>query len=460
MQTTHVARINGEEFEYQAIADEFIITASDKQSRGMVVSYTYLKAAAQTGRPVVFLFNGGPGSSSHWLHIGGFGPRRALPTKSAGIAPNFTHNNESLIGRADMVFIDPVGTGLSKAPNRTVFWDIVEDAKSVSTFIQQWLKRYRRTGTPVYILGESYGALRATLVADELLRVHSTPITGLILLSPVQNYRNIRLPDGSVMGYVSYLPTYAATAWHHKLLPDPPANLETLLSNARAFASGPYASALIAGNRLSATQRTEIASQLTRYTGLPADEILQQDLRVKPLDFLLQAVRSADKKLSRLDARVTGPLEAQHERYGQDPFAALVRIPFEMAIRTYVKDQLQVSPRLGTYRTNARQQRGWRWNWNVWGTGNIPSGSRYINVMPNLERTLRDNKVMRVLVASGYFDFATPFFSAENALAELKLGQERVQHIHYEGGHMLYLDDKIRQKLARNIQAFLQPATE
>jgi len=430
------------------------------------VSFSYLKTASDTvNRPITFLFNGGPGSASHWLHLGGIGPYTAEQDTPGSFI--IIPNEHSLIQDTDLVFIDPIGTGYSTAEkgSASAFWGVIEDAKSITDLIITWLIKNGRLDSPLYIMGESYGTLRATLIADELLRAHKKQTAGLILLSAAQNYRNIRLPDGSVMGYISYLPTYAAAAWHHRKLAHQPKSLSLFLEEVRSFSAGEYATALIKGNRLTAKEKVHILQKLVRYTGLKTEYLAEKNLRVKPLEFLKTLLADNNLKLSRLDGRMSGTLQKNPQshggtHYGTDPYALLLEAPFAAATNTYLKQHFNVSKMAIPYVTSARTHPEWRWNWNVWGEENIPSGSRYINVIPNLERTLIHTPKMQVMVAAGYYDFTTPFFSVENSFSELETRQERVHYSYYSAGHLIYLDRNSRGKLTANIRAFIQNSTQ
>lgn len=463
--------LDGTTLNYEAIAAETLVPANNQLPAARYFSFSYLyKGELGTNRPVTFLFNGGPGSASHWLHLGGTGPKRALIDINSHAPYPITTNSESLLTASDLVFIDPIGTGFSRptrgnptsAPSTPKhaatqeFWGVVEDAKSITDFILTWLKQHDRKNSPIFFVGESYGALRATLIADELEREHQLSIKGLILLSAVQNYRNIRTPDGSVMGYVSYFPTYAATAWHHKKAGKSYPELEPFLEKARNFAANEYASALINGNRLSDKEKSELADKMSYYIGLNPAYIFDNNLRIEPLVYLKRMFPVLRKKISRLDSRYTGPLEdPKSTNYGLDPYATIIREPFITATQRYVNDVLKVPTQKGEYIASARKHPYWRWNWNVWGEGNVPSGARFINVIPNLERTLAANSSLKVMVASGYYDFATPFYGAENAFAELVANQDRIMFQYYKSGHILYLDETVRGQLSSDIKSFI-----
>ncbi len=469
-QTEGTLTARGEILHYQAIAQETLLPANQELPVAQYFSFTYLKKSqSKTNRPVTFLFNGGPGSASHWLHLGGLGPKQIPISKNGQQSPSTIENSESLLGVTDLVFIDPVGTGFSTAAPQTgetnltsaqiqtrKFWGVVEDTRSVTDFILAWLQQQDRMKSPVYLVGESYGALRATLIADELERKHQLSVKGLVLLSAAQNYRNIRTPDGSVMGYMSYFPTYAATAWHHKKAGQNHTSLENFLAEARHFAANSYATALIKGNRLSQNEKTIIADKISYYTGLSSSYILDNDIRIKPLAFLKQILSEHTQKISRLDSRHSGSNEhPTTEIYGIDPYANNIREPFTNAVQTYLNGVLNVPLQKGAYITTARTLPYWHWNWNVWGEGNVPSGARFINVMPNLDRTLASNPRLKVFVGAGYYDLATPFYSIENAFSELKNRQGRIAIHHYSAGHIIYLDDLARQQLLNDINAFI-----
>ena len=462
--SAHAGSFGGERIAYRAVAGETILRGDDGKPRAAVFSVAYLKTGVKDDhrRPVTFLYNGGPGSASLWLHMGAFGPKRvALPEEpqDEGAPPyQIVDNPETILDVSDLVFIDPVDTGYSvplgdaKAKD---FFGVTEDAKSIADFIHQWLDDNERWNAPIYILGESYGTLRTGAVLKELAsRRHGIGLNGVILLSAVLDYQMSRFRPGNVMSYVSFLPSYAATAWYHDKLPEKPADLGAFLDEVRDFARTDYAQALIAGTRLPADERTRILERLHRYTGLSEAWLDRANLRIHVFRFFKELMRDDKLVVGRLDSRYTGvEPDAVGEFFETDPFSASVGDGFIAAIRDYFARDLGIAMER-RYKPSS-EAAGREWNW-VEGE-RAPNGGTFINVVPYIGATLRHNKDFRVLVPAGYFDFATPFFGAENALAEeVGLVPGRIEFRYYPAGHMMYLEPGSRSKLLADVRAFIE----
>ena len=459
-------RFGGQSVDYKTIAGDTFIYGKDGKATATFFSYQYIKEDVDDARtrPVTFIFNGGPGSASMWLHMGVFGPKRVLiPSDPAddGAPPyNVVDNPETILDVTDLVFIDPIGTGLSRTldtEDPRNHWGVKEDAKSVASFIAQWIADNNRWNSPKFVAGESYGTVRASVLADELTNKHNIGLNGIMLISAVLDYQNSRIQDGSIMSYVSFLPSYAATAWYHNKLPNKPKDLEKFLAEVRTFAAGDYAKALIAGNRLTAAEETALIDRLHGYTGLKKSFLKASNMRIHVYRFFKELLRDEGKVVGRLDSRYLGEEpEAEGENFKGDPFAYASGNAFTVAINDHIRNFMGVNLKNRHYNTNARGEKYWKWNWNVWGKNGVPNGGRFINVIPYLGKAMRRNSDMHVLVTSGYYDFATPFFGAENALAEADIVKDRVHYTYYEAGHMMYVHEPSRIKFLNDIRAFIK----
>jgi carboxypeptidase C (cathepsin A) len=463
--TEKSGRFGGVAIDYETVARDTFIYDKKGKPIATFFSYQYLKEDVEdpSTRPVTFVFNGGPGSASMWLHMGVFGPKRVvIPSDPAddGAPPyNVVDNPETILDVSDLVFIDPVGTGLSRALNTEDprnHWGVLEDAKSVAAFIRQWIEDNNRWNSPKFVAGESYGTVRASVLADELTNKHGIGLNGIMLISAVLDYQNSRIQDGGIMSYVSFLPSYAATAWYHNKLPNKPENLEAFLDEVREFASGDYAKALIAGNRLTVAEETALIDKLHAYTGLKKSYLKNSNMRIHVYRFFKELMRDEGKVVGRIDSRYLGEEpEAVGEYFEADPFIFSASNAFTVAINDHIRNFMGAQLGQRRYNTSARSESRWKWNWNIWGK-NMPNGGRFINVIPYLGKAMRRNSDMHVLLTSGYYDFATPFFGAENALAEMDIVKDRVHYTYYEAGHMMYVHEPSRIKFLKDIRDFIK----
>jgi carboxypeptidase C (cathepsin A) len=405
------------------------------------------------------LYNGGPGAASLWLHMGAFGPRViALPSAPTddGAPPHPVQGNpHTILDVSDLVFVDPVGTGFSRPLGKKThedFYGIAPDAQSIAGFIQAWIEQNGRWSSPKYLAGESYGTTRTGAVTKQLLDAH-VGLSGVVLISGVLDYQNNRFSHGNIMSYVSFLPTYAATAWYHNMLPDRPDDLETYLDEVRQYARTDYATALISGSRLSPATRRDVIAQLHAYTGLSKDYLDRTNLRILPFRFMKELRRKDGLVLGRADSRYVGvEADAAGEYPETDTAVDAIGEAFVAAMHDHNRTFLGVRMDEPYRAFNSDASRQWSWL----SGAKPPSGGRFATVVPYLGQALRRNAEFRILMASGYYDLATPFFAAENALSEMGLVPKRIEYVQYRSGHMLYLQDDIREQFLSDVRRFIQ----
>jgi carboxypeptidase C (cathepsin A) len=403
------------------------------------------KTTGGEARPVTFAFNGGPGSSSVWLHMGALGPYRTV-MEPEGFSPKppyrYAENAESWIGFTDIVFIDPVATGFSrpaKGENPKQFFGLHEDANSVADFIRQWLTTNDRWLSPVYLVGESYGTTRAAQLSVELAG-RGIDVTGIVLVSPVLNFQTTDPRPGNDLGYWLYLPSMAATArYHGKVTSEKP--LRAWLNEVEAFAETDYLLGLAKGTRLTGEARVKLAERLAAYTGLRTDYVLMSDLRVRPTEFRKELLSRDDGvSVGRLDSRFRGPDRVPAGSHpDRDPSMDAVRGPFTATVNHYLRRVLHF------HCERVYQVMG---NVHPWKMGR--SENRYANVAESLGRAMRANPDLRVLCALGYYDLATPYYAVEYTMEHLgwpRTVAANVSYAYYESGHMMYLRDADRAKL-------------
>ena len=423
------------------------------------VAYVADRAKDAPERPITFLFNGGPGSSSMWLHMGSFAPIRVeTPTTStAGPAPfRIVPNSQSLIDRSDLVFIDAVGTGLSRPLGKAKgpdFWGVDPDIDAFAKAIQRYLTLNNRWNSPKYLLGESYGTLRAAGLV-RTLQERGTQMNGVILLSSILNY-GIRNP-GYDQIYVMYLPSYAAAAWYHERLQNRPASLEPFLTEVREYARGPYLAALARGDDLADSERDAVAQQLSRYTGLSTAFLIRNNLRVDLPRFRKELLRDQNRTIGRLDSRFLGiDFDAAGEAPEYDPTDAAVSGAYIGALNDYLFGRLGFRTDL-FYRPNFSREIGRAWNQAHVGPGSerpMPVADTALD----LGLAMRQNAHLQVLSLNGYYDLATPFSGVEYDLKHLRLDpalRKNIQFAYFESGHMVYLRPEALAPLKARLERF------
>lgn len=458
--TRHTGAFGGRRIAYRAVAGETYLKDKDGKPLAAITSYSYIKEGpTDPARPVTFLWNGGPGSGSLWLHMGAFGPRRVVipsDAKDDGGPPYpIVDNPESLLDVTDLVFIDPVGTGFSRALGKTDpkdYWGVTKDAKSMAQFIRLWLDTNGRWNAPKFIGGESYGTTRSAAVMKELEGGYTdVAVNGVILISTILDFSQAADAPGNELSFVTNLPSMAATAWYHDKVPNKPATVEEFVAEARAFAIGPYASALLKGNALASAERAAVRPQLARFTGVSEQFLDRADLRLSPGRFYKELLRDRGLTIGRLDTRYTGrDYDNAGEEPDNDPSFYAIDGAYTAAMNAYARGTLKYSPDL-VY-SSIGGVRDWEWK-----LDGPRGGEGYLNVAPYLGRAMRENSGLRVFVGQGYYDFATPFFGAEYSLSRTGIPDDgRIQWRYYHAGHMMYVRDEDLRKLSADIRAFIR----
>ena len=458
--TKHSGTFNGVEINYEATASGMVLEDEDGNPNAMLFSISYLMEGVERAedRPVTFLWNGGPGSSSVWLHMGVFGPMRVdVPSDArddGGPPYRLIPNPGAFLDVSDVVFIDPIGTGFSRLIGEGEgedYWGVKQDARSIATFIRRWLSENGRWNSPKFLGGESYGTTRSAAVVRELEGgFDDVAINGVILVSTILDFTSVVDSAGNEMPYVTQLPTMAATArYHGKAGTEVP--LEQFVEEARSFARGDYIQALLLGNGLVGEQRERVLERLAYFTGLSKQYLVQCDLRVRADRFQKELLRDRGLTVGRLDSRYSGTdMDFAGESPEIDPSFYGIDGAYAATLNTYLRDTLQAD--MEEEYTIIGGLWG-SWDWSLTEDG---ERSFHFNVAPFLGSALRQNSDLRVFVASGYYDFATPFFGAELSLTRAGVPDERVQFEYYEAGHMMYVNHPSLDKLQADVRAFLQ----
>jgi carboxypeptidase C (cathepsin A) len=467
--TTHSITLDGVKIDYEATAGTLTVQEDDAKHKANMffVAYTKCKVDNPAQRPITFAFNGGPGSSSVWLHMGLLGPkrvdlggndRRDAGPIGASLAPPYrlVDNEASLLDLTDLVFIDPVTTGYSRAEpadDAKLFHGVTQDLRSVAEFIRLYVTKFRRWDSPKYLAGESYGTTRAAGLAEQLQDNLGMNLNGIMLISSVLNFQTLRFDDGNDLPYALFLPSYTATAWYHKkLAPELLANRQKLLAEVEKFALGEYSQALMKGSALTIPERQAIARKLACYTGLSAEYIRRSNLRIEIHRFTKELLRDSHRTVGRYDSRFIGrDGDAAGEHPGYDPSYAAVQGPYTALLQAYMSKDLQYVREL-PYRILTSRVQPWDFG---------QARNRYLNVAPSLREAMVRNPGLRVFVANGYYDLATPYLATNYTMNHLDLGGDllaRVRMGYYDAGHMMYIDTKSLCKLRKDLVSFLQSA--
>ncbi|MBK5911504.1 peptidase S10 [Rhodothalassium salexigens] len=457
--TEHEGTFNGSRVRYRAVAGETLLRGDDGEPTAAMFSVAYLKKGVDdpTERPVTFLFNGGPGSASLWLHMGAFGPKRvAIPSDARDDGPPpypIVDNPRAILDVTDIVFIDPVGTGYSHAlgdHEDKDFWGVHQDARSVAQFIRQWLTANGRWNSPKFLGGESYGTLRTAAVTRELEGGYNdVALNGLILISSVLDMAHDATGPGNDLAFAMLLPTMAATAWYHDQVADKPKTVAAFVEEARVFAREEYVPALLKGMDLGDAERAAVRAKLARFTGLSEAYLDQSNLRVTLWRFMKELLRDQNKVVGRLDSRYTGTERiAAGSSPEVDPSFVGIDGAYTAAINHYMRAALDVEM---DREYSVISGLGGRWDWTIDGGGRFN-----FNVAPYIGQAMRQNSGLRVFNAAGYYDFATPVFSAEHSLSRNGVAPERITFKYYEAGHMMYIHEPSLKALLSDVRAFIK----
>ena len=456
VKTQHSVTLDGTKHDYEATAGTMVMKDEDGKPQASIFYTAYTKTGGNAAtRPITFCFNGGPGSSSVWLHMGAFGPRRvAFADDGQPLPPpaKLIENEGSILDLTDLVFIDPVSTGYSRAAdekNAKQFHGVQEDLNSVGEFIRLYATRNGRWGSPKYLAGESYGTTRAAALASHLQSRLGMRLNGVLLVSSILNFATARFDEGNDLPYPLFFPSYTATAWYHKKLePALQADLKKTLAEAEAFANGEYQQALHKGLDLSAADRKGVAAKVARYTGLGEDFVLRCDLRVEGQRFMRELLRDRGRTVGRFDSRYLGQDATDAgERPEYDPSYAAVQGTYTEGLNAYLRGTLKFESDLPYEILTGRVQ---PWNY-------ATASNRYLNVAPALRTAMTANADLRVFVANGYYDLATPYAATQHTFNHLGSDRkllDRVTMTYYEAGHMMYVHKPSLVKLKKDIAAF------
>jgi len=466
--THHTIATGGEEIAYTAKAGNLLIRQGDDPVASMFyVAYTRDGVANLDHRPVTFFYNGGPGSSTIWLHMGSYGPRivETADAKPTGPAPYRLMNNpDSLLDKSDLVFIDAVSTGFSQivgSGKGDDFYSVDGDVQAFAKFITRYVTLNRRWNSPKFLFGESYGTPRSAALVNELQH-KGMYFNGVILLSSVLNYATLHTP-GLDDAPVNMLPTYAAIAWFHKKLPHRPDNLDKFLQEVRDFASGEYAQALARGQSRTDEQTGAVVKRLHELTGLSESFLKECNLRVSPARFRKELLRDQGRTVGRLDGRFLGiDFDNAGDQPDSDPSSTAILGAYSGAFNSYVTDKLNYRHD-APYQVRSSEIRRGIWNFEH----KLPDFRRMQQAYPlfytvdDLAQAMRENPSLKVLSANGYFDLATPFYGAERDLYQMELDRSlrgNLTFTYYQSGHMVYLNADVRKAFRADLEKFYNTA--
>ena len=460
--THHNAQIGKDVLNYTAVAGETILEDKAGTQKAAIFSISYIKEGSEhpESRPITFLFNGGPGSSAVWLHLGAFGPRRiALPENpvNPGAPPyRLEDNPRTLLRFTDLVFVDPVGTGYSRALGGKAdkdYWGVDEDAEILSDFIRAYITKNKRWNSPKYLGGESYGTLRASvLIRDlQLKLLDSVQFNGVILISNATDVRTfVNAGPGNELPYITDLPTFAATAHYHNALPQQPEDLNSFLREVEQFAGNEYVAALFKGDSLPEDQQNSIAEKLHRYTGLSAEYIKRAHNRIDRDRFLKELLRSRGQTVAVHDTRFLGKdPDDVGEAVETDPFLFGVTGPFVTMINNYLLEELNVKIDQPYVVFSLEANRSWKR-----ASGSDHAFAGYLNTTSYFAQAAATNKDFRLFVASGLHDLTTTYFGSEYVFRHSGIDKSRLTLKTYFGGHMMYLHPASLEQLSTDIGVF------
>ena len=456
--TSHKLELADQTLAYTATVGKMPLK-DEKEKIAAQIFYTAYTLDAETDpaeRPLIFVFNGGPGSASIWLHMGALGPKRVDMGVEGFMPPppyKLVDNAHTWLDLGDLVFIDPVGTGYSRAADpadNEKYWGLEEDLEAVGEFIRLYLSRHKRWTSPLYLAGESYGTTRAAGLAGHLID-RGIAFNGVVLISTVMNFQTLRFTKANDLPYALYLPSFCAAAHYHGLLDEDlqKRELRELLHEAAAWAESDYTVALAKGDRMSDKERAAIAERLSRYTGLSQRFILGADLRINIMSFCKELLRDDKRAVGRLDSRFIGIMaSAEGSTFDFDPSMNAIIPPYTAVYNQYVRAQLSYETDLNYEILSFKVNENWKYQ-----------GGQFPDTSEGLRAAFAKNPFMRVLVAQGYYDLATPFQAAYYSLAHMGLDpalRDNITVSEYEAGHMMYVHEPSLAKLKADARAFIR----
>ncbi|HKJ31892.1 MAG TPA: hypothetical protein VKA34_08685 [Balneolales bacterium] len=462
--------VDGHKINYKAIAGSIYLKNDKEDTTARMFYVAYMKDGVSniSDRPVTFLYNGGPGSSTLWLHMGSFGPRRVIVADSSHTKPapyQLVNNQYSLLDVSDLVFIDAPGTGFSRivgVGKKKDFYGVDQDGHAFAQFITRFLSKYSRWNSPKYLFGESYGTTRSAVLARYLETQKNVDLNGVILLSQILSYDISNDDDpyhnpGMDLTYELALPTYAATAWYHHKLTNHTADLQTFLKKVEHFAMNGYTQALQKGNTLSAQEKKQVAVTMHSYTGLPVKYLIKANLRVSGGEFEHELLSDSERSTGRLDTRFSGySMDPLSKESKYDPQASSISSAYVSLFNNYMQNVLKYGRNM-TYKPEIPL-------WKSWDYLHQPPGTRRklpqaTNVMPDLSTAMKYNPDLHVMLNAGYFDLATPFYAAVYTMQHLSIPpklQNNIEYKYYKSGHMVYVNVPSLKKLHENVAEFIR----
>ncbi len=449
--------IDGKVINYTVTASELILTKDDGTARAKIFNVSYIAKTASAKdaakRPVMFAFNGGPGSSAVWLHLGALGPRIVPSSEDGTMATKppvvLKENPYSILDVADLVFIDPVTTGYSrvqKGAKASEFHNVDGDVDSVADFIRRWVSENKRWSSPKYVLGESYGGVRAAGLSSKLQGTYGMHINGVVLLSSLLDFRTLQPSSGNDLSYAIYLPAMTAAAHHHGVIKG---DRDALVAEARKFADTEYLTALHKGRNLPLENKQAIAAKLNKLTGIDTAAILKSNLRISSSFFRATLLKDKHKVIGRFDARVAwSALDNVYGRPAFDPSFAVAKGPFTNAMMAYLTEDLGWEDKR-VYEIITSKVHPWKWN----------RSNSYVNLSSNISSALQENPHLKVLIQCGHTDLATPAGGILHSMDHLNITPEQRKNISvkwYEAGHMFYLNQPDLVKMRKDLVEFIK----
>lgn len=422
----------------------------------------YKKTGANENRPIVFAFNGGPLSASFWLHFGILGPKRIEindPTYTKPAPYKVVNNEFSILDKADLVMIDPIGVGFSKPIGESKwedFWGVDQDIRSIGLFIEQFIIRSEKFNAPKYLLGESYGTFRnAGLV--KYLQDKGIAMNGVIMVSAVFELHHLLFGPGDDVSYLVHFPTYAATAWYHDKIKNKDDDLESFLKEVREFTENEYSVALLKGDQLTKSEKDAVAQKLAGYSGLTKEYWLMADIRVTNGEYFQELLRTDGLTVGRLDSRFVGINEDLLSQFAlTDPQSDAISAPYISAYKNYLYNDLKVRKDL-SYTTSTGSRKDFKWDWSH--SGNVVwSAQVAISTLPDMTSAMKRNPNLKILILNGYYDLATVFYGVEYSINHMGLNAELKENIimkYYEAGHMMYTHKPSMQKFKKDVDEFI-----